>query len=216
MPAKEMALEVKQGDWLSKSSDEGLFAYQAVKEAAFNAELRSQGLNSDVIELAPDRYVVIHIEEHKAPQVQDLENVRNDIQSILSENKAESAALSKAEELQLALSSGERVEDVAKKHDLKWNAIVDGKRSDIAVEAAIRNQAFAMPRPEASASISTLRKSNGDRAVVQLFDVRYGNLAALNADLVQEAEKSAYRNKSSQEFSAYFNSLWESAEIKIN
>jgi peptidyl-prolyl cis-trans isomerase D len=216
MPAKEMALEVKQGDWLSKSSDEGLFAYQAVKEAAFNAELRSQGLNSDVIELAPDRYVVIHIEEHKAPQVQDLENVRNDIQSILSENKAESAALSKAEELQLALSSGERVEDVAKKHDLKWNAIVDGKRSDIAVEAAIRNQAFAMPRPEASASISTLRKNNGDRAVVQLFDVRYGNLAALNADLVQEAEKSAYRNKSSQEFSAYFNSLWESAEIKIN
>ena len=216
MPAEEMAVEVKQSDWLGRSSDEGLFAHQAVKEAAFNPELRSQDLNSDVFELAPDRYVVIHVEEYKAPQVQDLENVRNDIQSILSENKAESAALSKAEELQLALASGERVEDVAKKHNLKWNAIVDGKRNDISVEAAIRNQAFAMPRPEESASISTLRKSNGDRAVVQLFDVRYGNLAALNANLVQEAEKSAYRNKSSQEFSAYFNSLWESAEIKIN
>ena len=73
-----------------------------------------------------------------------------------------------------------------------------------------------MPRPDSNASVSTLRKNNGDRVVLQLLDVRYGDLSALNESVALEAKKNAYRNKSSQEFSAYFNSLWESAEIKIN
>ena len=217
MPAKEMQLEVQQGDWLSKNSDNGLFAYPAVKQAAFNAELRNQGLNSDVIELSSEQYVVLHIEEYKAPQPKVLDDVRNDIQTILSENKAEAAALAKAEELQAALSAGGRAEEIAKAQDLSWNGVIDGKRNDISVDTAIRNQAFAMPRPQPSkASVSTLRKNNGDRVVMQLLDVRYGDVTGLKQSAALDAETNAYRNKSSQEFSAYFNSLWESAEIKIN
>jgi len=217
MPAKEMQLEVQQGDWLSKNSDSGLFAYPAVKQAAFNAELRNQGLNSDVIELSSEQYVVLHIEEYKAPQPKVLDDVRNDIQTILSENKAEAAALAKAEELQAALSAGGRAEEIAKAQDLSWNGVIDGKRNDISVDTAIRNQAFAMPRPQPSkASVSTLRKNNGDRVVMQLLDVRYGDVTGLKQSAALDAETNAYRNKSSQEFSAYFNSLWESAEIKIN
>lgn len=217
MPAKEMQLEVQQGDWLSKNSDNGLFAYPAVKQAAFNAELRNQGLNSDVIELSSEQYVVLHIEEYKAPQPKVLDDVRNDIQTILSENKAEAAALAKAEELQAALSAGGRAEEIAKAQDLSWNGVIDGKRNDISVDTTIRNQAFAMPRPQPSkASVSTLRKNNGDRVVMQLLDVRYGDVTGLKQSAALDAETNAYRNKSSQEFSAYFNSLWESAEIKIN
>jgi peptidyl-prolyl cis-trans isomerase D len=216
MPAKEMGLSVEQGEWLSKNSDDGLFSFPSVKQAAFNPELRSQGLNSDVIELSPERYVVIHIEEYKAPEPKALESVRNEIKSVLSENKADAAAEIKARELQAALIAGGRAETVAKEQGLSWNAVLDGKRSDINIDSGIRNQAFAMPRPDSNASVSTLRKNNGDRVVLQLLDVRYGDLSALNESVALEAKKNAYRNKSSQEFSAYFNSLWESAEIKIN
>ncbi|MBW2939189.1 SurA N-terminal domain-containing protein [Zhongshania aquimaris] len=216
MPAKEMDLSVEQGEWLSKNSDEGLFSFPSVKQAAFNPELRSQGLNSDVIELSPERYVVIHIEEYKAPEPKALESVRNEIKSVLSENKAEAAAEIKASEIQAELIAGGRAEAVAKEQGLNWNAVLDGKRSDINIDSGIRNQAFAMPRPDSNASVSTLRKNNGDRVVLQLLDVRYGDLSALNESVALEAKKNAYRNKSSQEFSAYFNSLWESAEIKIN
>lgn len=216
MPAKEMGLSVEQGEWLSKNSDDGLFSFPSVKQAAFNPELRSQGLNSDVIELSPERYVVIHIEEYKAPEPKALESVRNEIKSVLSENKADAAAEIKARELQAALIAGGRAETVAKEQGLSWNAVLDGKRSDINIDSGIRNQTFAMPRPDSNASVSTLRKNNGDRVVLQLLDVRYGDLSALNESVALEAKKNAYRNKSSQEFSAYFNSLWESAEIKIN
>lgn len=216
MPADEMQLQVQQGDWRSQQSDEGLFAYPAVKQAAFNAELRNQDLNSDVIELSSERYVVLHIEEYKAPEPKALESVKTDIKLMLSENKAEAAAEIKAQALQAVLAAGGRAEDIAKEQSLTWNAIMDGKRSDINIDAEIRNQAFAMPRPQSQASVSTLRKNNGDRVVLQLLDVRYGDISALKESVALEAEKNAYRNKSSQEFSAYFNSLWENAEIKIN
>jgi peptidyl-prolyl cis-trans isomerase D len=216
MPADEMQLQVQLVDWRSKQSDEGLFAYPAVKQAAFNAELRNQGLNSDVIELSSERYVVLHIEEYKAPEPKALESVKADIKLILAENKAEAAAEIKAQSLQAVLAAGGRAEDVAKQQGLTWNAIINGKRSDINIDAAVRNQAFSMPRPQSQASVSTLRKNNGDRVVLQLLDVRYGDMSALKESVVLEAKKNAYRNKSSQEFSAYFNSLWENAEIKIN
>ncbi|WP_269620848.1 SurA N-terminal domain-containing protein [Zhongshania sp. BJYM1] len=216
MPAEEMKLKVSQSELLSQNSTEGLFAFPAVKQAAFNQELRSQGLNSEVIELTPDRYVVLHIEEYKAPEPKPLETVRNEIKTTLSDNKAAAAALAKAKELQLALNAGGRAEEVAKEHGLVWNGVVDGKRSDISVDSSIRNQAFAMPRPGSQASVSTLRKNGGDQVVLQLLEVRYGDLSSLTGNVAMEAEKNAYRNKSSQEFSAYFNSLWESAEIKIN
>jgi peptidyl-prolyl cis-trans isomerase D len=216
MPADEMQLQVQLSDWRSQQSDEGLFAYPAVKQAAFNAELRNQGLNSDVIELSSDRYVVLHIDEYKAPEPKSLESVKTDIELILVENKAEAAAEIQAQSLQAALAAGGRAEDVAKKQGLTWNAIMDGKRSDINIDAAVRNQAFSMPRSQSQTSVSTLRKNNGDRVVLQLLDIRYGDISTLKENVVLEAKKNAYRNKSSQEFSAYFNSLWENAEIKIN
>jgi peptidyl-prolyl cis-trans isomerase D len=216
MPADEMQVEVQLVDWRSKQSDEGLFAYPAVKQAAFNAELRNQGLNSDVIELSSERYVVLHIEEYKAPEPKALESVKADIKLILAENKAEAAAEIKAQSLLAVLAAGARAEDVAKQQGLTWDAIINGKRSDINIDAAVRNQAFSMSRPQSQASVSTLRKNNGDRVVLQLLDVRYGDISALKESVVLEAKKNAYRNKSSQEFSAYFNSLWENAEIKIN
>jgi peptidyl-prolyl cis-trans isomerase D len=193
-----------------------LFAYPAVKQAAFNAELRNQGLNSDVIELSSERYVVLHIEEYKASEPKALDSVRTDIKLILAENKAEAAAEMKAQSLRLVLAAGGRAEDVAKQQGLTWNAIINGKRNDINIDAAVRNQAFSMPRPQSQASVSTLRKNNGDRVVLQLLDVRYGDISALKESVALEAEKNAYRDKSSQEFSAYFNNLWENAEIKIN
>jgi peptidyl-prolyl cis-trans isomerase D len=134
----------------------------------------------------------------------------------LVENKAEAAAEIQAQSLQAALAAGGRAEDVAKKQGLTWNAIMDGKRSDINIDAAVRNQAFSMPRSQSQTSVSTLRKNNGDRVVLQLLDIRYGDISTLKENVVLEAKKNAYRNKSSQEFSAYFNSLWENAEIKIN
>ncbi|CAA0089296.1 Peptidyl-prolyl cis-trans isomerase D [Zhongshania aliphaticivorans] len=216
MPAKEMDLTVQQGDWLSKESDEGLFAYPLLKQAAFNEELRSQGLNSDVIELSSDHYVVIHVEEYKAPEPKPLESVRNEIASLLSDEKAEAAADATASEIKTSLLAGERAEDVAGAKGLEWNAIIDGKRSSINVDPSLRGEVFAMQRPTDQTSVSTVRKDNGDRVVVQLLDVRYGDASSLESNVVVDTQKNALRTKSSQEFSAYFNGLWKSAEIQIN
>ena len=216
MPAKELGLEVKQSEWQKQSEESGLFAHAALKAAAFNAELRSQGLNSEVFELTPERFAVIHVEEHKAPQTLPLAEVRAAIVADIEQSKAELAAAEKAAVVQAELNSGRRAEEVAKAEQLTWNAVAAGKRSDIAVDAQIRNRAFAMARPEAKPSTSVLRLNNGDRVVVQLLDVNYGSQSGLDVAQYKEAESSSYRSRSSQDFSAYFNGLWKDAKIKIN
>ncbi|MDF1691664.1 MAG: SurA N-terminal domain-containing protein [Zhongshania sp.] len=216
MPAKEMGLTVKQSEWQKKSDSSGLFAFATVKAAAFNADLRSQGLNSEVFELTPEHFAVLHVEEYKKPETLPLADVRDQIVMTLSQSKAEVAAQAKAEEIRTELLAGKRAETIAKAESLTWNAIAAGKRGDLAVDTAIRKRAFAMPRPGAQPSVSVLNLANGDRVVLQLLGVNYGSQTNLELALATEAEKNAYRNRSSQDFSAYFNGLWKSAKIKIN
>jgi peptidyl-prolyl cis-trans isomerase D len=216
MPAKELGLTVQQSEWQNKSDNSGLFEFAALKNAAFDVELRSQGLNSEVFEITPEHYAVIHAEEYKAPELLPLDKVRNQIVSSLSAQRAELALVVAAERMKESLELGKRAEYVAKFEDLQWNGIVAGKRGDISVDTAIRNRAFAMSRPESKPSVSVVRLGNGDRAVVQLLNVKYGELPQLDVAMAADAEKNAYRNKSSQDFSAFFNGLWKHAEIKIN
>jgi peptidyl-prolyl cis-trans isomerase D len=216
MPAKELGLTVKASEWQNKSDNSGLFEFAALKNAAFDVELRSQGLNSEVFEITPEHYAVIHVEEYKAPELLALDTVRNQIVSSLSAQRAELALVAAAEKMKESLELGKRAEDVAKFENLQWNAIVAGKRGDISVDTAIRNRAFGMSRPESKHSVSVVRLENGDRAVVQLLNVKYGELPQLDVALAADAQKNAYRNKSSQDFSAFFNDLWKHAEIKIN
>ena len=216
MPAKELGLEVKQSQWQKQSDVSGLFAFASLKAAAFNAELRNQGLNSEVFELTPEHFAVIHVEEFKAPEALPLAEVREKITNELLLRKAELAAAEKARTIQEALIAGKRAEELAKAENLNWNAVAEGKRGDIAVDAAIRNRAFAMSRPDQGASVSVLRLANSDQVVIQVLGVTYGNQASLEPAQLKEAENSAYRNRSSQDFSAYFNGLWKAAKIKIN
>ncbi|MFT5888401.1 MAG: peptidyl-prolyl cis-trans isomerase D [Zhongshania sp.] len=216
MPAKELGLTVQQSEWQNKLDNSGLFEFAALKNAAFDVELRSQGLNSEVFEITPEHYAVIHVEEYKAPELLPLDKVRNQIVSSLSAQRAELALVAAAETMKESLELGKRAEDVAKFEDLQWNGIVAGKRGDISVDTAIRNRAFGMSRPESKPSVSVVRLGNGNRAVVQLLDVKYGELPQLDVAMAADAERNAYRNKSSQDFAAFFNGLWKHAEIKIN
>lgn len=216
MPAKELGLKVKQSEWQKQSDENGLFAYASLKSAAFNAELRSKGLNSEVFELTPEHFAVIHVEEYKSPEALPLAQVREEIVSSLEQRKAELAAESRAKAIQAELIAGKRAEEVAKAEELSWYAIAAGKRGDIAVDTPIRNRAFSMPRPDQQASVSVLRLANGDRVVVQLLNVSYGSQSGMDVAQLNDAENSAFKNRSSQDFSAYFNGLWQDAKIKIN
>lgn len=215
MPAKQLGLEVQQTDWLSRSADAEIFTSDVVRQAAFDATLREQNLNSDVVEVSPTKYVVIHVEEYAAPQPLPLTEVREDIVAALKEDKARLAAKEKADALAEKLSKGERAEELAKAEGLKWEAVVAGKRNDAAVASAIRNKAFSLPRPEAGAASAAIAENDEGFVAIQVSEVTQGDLDRLDVASVNESKKSIFGQQMGQDFSSYFNSLWSNADITI-
>ncbi|GAB3381020.1 SurA N-terminal domain-containing protein [Spongiibacter taiwanensis] len=215
MPAKQLGLEVKQTDWLSRTDEADIFSSDLIRQAAFDATLREQNLNSDVVEVSPTKYVVIHVEEYAAPQPLPLADVKEEIVAALTSEKARQAAKEKADALAAKLAKGERAEDLAKAEGLKWEAVVAGKRNSTSVASAIRNKAFAVSRP-AEDSVSTAIAQNDDSFVaIQVTGVTQGDLDRLDVASATESKKSMYEQQMGQDFSAYFNSLWSNADITI-
>ncbi|QQD19893.1 SurA N-terminal domain-containing protein [Spongiibacter nanhainus] len=217
LPAEEMELNVARSELLERSSNEGLFQYEAVKRAAFSESLREAGHNSEVIELTPERYVVLHVEEYKAPTPKPLEQVRDSVVTALKAQKASQAAAERAESIANALREGSTMESLAKQNELEWDAVVAGTRNDLAVEAPLRQQVFAMPKPEAgSNTVSVTQTDEGNHYVVSLLAVRAGQPNSVSQEQIAQARQGLQRRQASEDFAHYFNVLWQNADIKIN
>lgn len=217
MPAAELELDIQSSDWLSADDSEGLFAHPRVKQAAFDPELREQALNSEVFELTPGHFVVIHIDAYQAPQTQPFEQVEEQIVATLRSEKAAQLAAEQAAEIERQLAASERAEVLAKKYGLQWQAVQSVRRSDISVEQDIRRFVFQMAPPaDGAVAAATMHRQNGDYLVVQLRASAAGERSALDRQALDELHRSVVQNASSQAFANYFNVLWNSADIKIN
>lgn len=217
MPAAELELDIQSSDWLSADDSEGLFAHPRVKQAAFDPELREQALNSEVFELTPGHFVVIHIDAYQAPQTQPFEQVEEQIVATLRSEKAAQLAAEQAAEIEQQLAASERAEVLAKKYGLQWQAVQSVRRSDISVEQDIRRFVFQMAPPaDGAVAAATMHRQNGDYLVVQLRTSAAGERSALDRQALDELHRSVVQNASSQAFANYFNVLWNSADIKIN
>ncbi len=216
-PADALNLAVKESGWVTPLQQEGLMAHGPVRKAAFDAELRTQGYNSEVIEITPEHYLVIHPLEHRAPELKPLEEVKEQIIAELRVKKGRDMAREVADQTVASLKQGQSAESLAKDNEgLKWNVAVRASRQEPSVGAAIRREAFMLPRSLDSGAITTTTDENGDYVIIQLTAVNDGDESLIGDKRKQELLASAQRVQASQSFAAYFDSLVKSAAIKYN
>lgn len=217
LPAEELGLTVERSDFVQRDSNEGVFQFEAVKRAAFSEALREAGHNSEVLELTPERYVVLHIEDYQAPEPMPLEQVRDGVVAALKDQKAAAAAADRAQSIAEELRGGKSMEAVAKQHGLEWDAVLAGKRNDIAVDAGVRQQVFAMPEPgDGTNSVKVAANADGNHHVISLLAVRAGEIDKVSQEQLAQARQGLQRRQASEDFAHYFNALWQTADIKIN
>jgi peptidyl-prolyl cis-trans isomerase D len=214
MPAERMGLEIKQSELLSRSDESEIFANNAVRQAAFDSRLRKDDLNSDVFELSPEHYIVIHVEDYAEPETLPLSEVQGGIVEALRSKKTREMALSKAKELAAQLRDGKRAETAAKEAGLKWEAIAAGKRSANNVEMPVRDKAFALPQPENGPSVGYVQNEES-YVVIQVNAVTLGDVATLDKAALNASKQGLYKQQMGQDFSSYFNTLWTNSDIEI-
>jgi len=116
IPAAEtLGLEVQTSDWIERRGGEGILGNPKVTGAAFSEDVLVQGNNSEVIEPDPDRMqaIVLRVDDHEPAAVRPLDEVRDDIVTILKQQQAAAAALAAAEAMVERLRGGEDLASLA-------------------------------------------------------------------------------------------------------
>ncbi|QIR14169.1 peptidylprolyl isomerase [Shewanella aestuarii] len=176
-------------------------------KAAFSDQVLNSGMNSDVIELAPNHVVVIRVKEHQEAGTMSFDKVEAQIMQRLKQDKAQEAAREKAATYMAQFKAGDFSLTDA---EIVTVAKLDRYNQD--VNAAVTNKAFQMPAPEAgSVSIDTAAMGAG-YAVVILDKVNTAD--NIDADLIQSLKDGLARQFSQADYRAVVESLKAKATIE--
>ncbi len=201
---EKLGLKVETTDWVSELDLAARFENPGVSRMAFSAEIVQDGLNSDLIELGPDHYMVLRVSEHKESQLKSLDEVKPLITLTLRDEKASKLAKEKAESIQAKISSDNDLVSI-KESDSGWVQVNAVSRTDASVPTGIIRHAFEIARVDEAQEVKTdLAKVNlGDWAVIAVTEVKDGNLSEVEANEVDYMKQSLAINYGTQDMTLF-------------
>ncbi|HHM05919.1 MAG TPA: peptidylprolyl isomerase [Gammaproteobacteria bacterium] len=213
--AEALGLEVQTSPWFSRDKGSALAENPLVREAAFSEDVLAGGNNSEPLELAPDRVVVLRVSEHRPRTTPPLDEVREQVRARLSESKAAAAAKVLGETLLGKLRAGASPEAVAGEQDLVWEHPGLVGRNESGYDSEVLQAAFRASRPEGETPVwQGQALASGDYAVLAVFEVQDGNAAMTQGALRKSISAALLQERGRSEFNAYLDALKAGADIK--
>ncbi|MCV2402183.1 SurA N-terminal domain-containing protein [Marinomonas sp. C2222] len=174
--ATEYGVDVLQSDYFGREGgSDDVTSNPVVVAAAFDVSVLEDNQNSSLIELSDEQVVVLHLNNYKAAAVQAFEETKDQIASIVVQNKA-------------LVALNEKAEAAKNAQDTEWQEVANAKRG----QDEVSELAFTLPHPTEGAVLDVKGLANGDLALIRLNDV-------VSVDgAVEESEKLAYGQYLSQ------------------
>ncbi|MBV7299555.1 peptidylprolyl isomerase [Enterovibrio paralichthyis] len=167
--ANAVTSQVKKTDFVSLSDLSGVLASPAVLQALQQPEVREDGLNSDIIEIAPEHSVVVRIDDSRPETVLPYEEVEAQVAERLQRQEGEKAAEALANSLVTELNEG----NTAGLDASGYNFGAEQELGRVSAERAVAQLAFTMAAPaDGKAEYGFTREMNGDVVVVALDAVK--------------------------------------------
>ncbi|HEY7886494.1 MAG TPA: SurA N-terminal domain-containing protein [Cellvibrionaceae bacterium] len=166
-----LELPVQQVGPFSRNGGPGVTAFSSVLDAAFSDEVLLRGNASEVIELAPDRVVVLKKTAHEPSYIKPLAEVTAEVEQIVREQKVNALLAEQGDELAAQLRAGTNFEQLAEEASLSLVAVEEVARSNTEQPRNVLSVAFDMPKPAGNSSVVEGRLSGGDYVLVELLAV---------------------------------------------
>jgi len=214
LAAEELNLDIKTTELFSRDGGEGIAADNNVINVAFSDDVLVEDLNSTVIELSDSHLVVVHKKEHVLTSQLPYEAVSAEIKAQLKSQRAETVAVENGEDLLEKLQAGTNATSLFS--DGQWHEKMLIDRSGTAIDRAILDKVYAMPKPTSSPIYQGFTVSNGDYVIVKLSAVIDGNID--EASTQDRAGLSAYlaRSYGDSALEAFLASLKADADIEVS
>ncbi len=213
LTAETLELEIKTSQSFTRTGGSGIASDKKVINAAFSEDVLDNELNSSVIELSKNRFIVLRKNKFIDETLLPFDSVAPAIEESLRFEKAREKAKQIGEEYLVQIEQGESAESLFSSN---WQSTQTYSRSNDKVSAQILNHAFAAPKPtQDTPSYSGFVADNGNYIVIQLTAVEDGDVAAVESEQREALEGHLKRIATESELQALLASIKESAEIEI-
>ena len=209
MVANQFGLELQTSDYFANSSQQ---FDEAFVSAAFSAAVIDDGENSEVIELSAEKFVVLSLSSAQPEREKELDEVKDQVASILSNIGAKILIEDLSLSIATALESGDELmtNKLLADNELEWNA--EGWISRAAeLPFDVTSIAFSIPKPiDGEHTYGAQSVDNLTSLVVDLSGVR------LPEEETDTGIAALYLGQENNEmFVSLIKQLRESADIKI-
>ena len=209
MIADQFDLKIQTSDYFANSSQQYDAAFVS---AAFSDVVINDGANSEVIELSADKFVVLSLSSIQPERQKELDEVKDQVKSILSNIAAKKIIEDLSLTIATALVSGDQTatDKLLKDNDLEWN--LEGwvsRATELPLD--VTSIAFSIPKPlEGEHTYSSRSVNDSTSLVIDISAVR----------IPEEEEDTGiaelYMSQENNEmFVSLIKQLRENAEIKV-
>ncbi len=212
--ADETGLEIQTSDWIDINSTEGIGQYRQVITAALSDDVLNEGLNSSVLEVGENHAIVLRTLDHQEEEPKPLEEVSEDIVSLLQNERATEQLNELAESLESELAGGDAAA-VAEANGGEYVEVGAVGRNNPDLDRLISRSLFQLPKPsEGSSTYESVTTTDGNIALII-----FNGIESAESEDDTTAEEEAPKGTAvaaSSEFQAMIATLEESAKIERN
>lgn len=207
--AEAVEQEVQTSELFSRNGAPVALSNPAVLNQVFSEEAIEEKINSDLISLDSEHVIVVRVMEHEPRRTQSIDEVTEQINEALLQEKAVDAAVDWAKGLTTALSAGESVDDQLQARELEWELHEKVARRGGALPSEISTALFKLS-PELKYEVVEL--VGGDVVLLELQQVN--QLESLDDTEVDSTAQRLAMQRAGVSYQNMLDALKEKADIK--
>jgi len=186
---------------------------RSLLQTVFDQNFRDEGLNSELIELADNKAIVVRVNEYQEAAQKPLSEVSEQIKADLTMQKSQDLAKQFVQTIVTKLNNSESIDAQLASKDVAFSSDLTFARYTREYDYQVIQQLFKLAKPaQGEVSRQWVTTSTGDYAVIELSEVIEG--ATVDAQAATQIETMLARSTSDASYQALIALLIANAEIK--
>lgn len=211
----EVNVDIKTSGLFSADNAPRVLNDSKVLNKLFDESFRSEGLNSEVIELNDSQAIVVHIKEHKEAATKPLADVSEQITLQLEEQKSSEAAKQFVESLMTKLAAGESIDNELTDKGIAFSSSLTLARYSRDYDTQVIQRLFQLAKPDTDKVIRDyVVTAQGDYAVIELSKVVELDASKANEETKTQLTTMLERSTSEATYQALVTNLLKNADIE--
>jgi peptidyl-prolyl cis-trans isomerase D len=216
MVADEMGLELQQASAFTRGGGLPLGSSQNLISMVFSLEVLEDRENSPVVELEDGRVAVVHVTNHRLPEIRPLDEVRAGIKDILLSEQATVRAQDASAKLLSDLHGGADLATAAAESGIGLVSTGLFRRDAEDLPADLLAAVFTTPKPDAGGPVfSSAALASGGFAVYQVIEVVPGRPEDFPREQRDGRKELLARQSGQTQAAALVAELREQADVKV-